>query len=217
MFFWYLGAGSVLLLITLGPRRIDYRLALAGLLAPLVDIPIRLLLYRHSRLGVHLYGHTFLFALVLALAIQFTLRGARARRWFVVPMGIVANLLLAGMLADPIGLFWPLLGTQFTKLPAGASLAAQILPLSGFALAREAVGLAVLIYIAFAYGLNKPGPRREFLRHGTLSTRRRHEVGPTKALPSVDSVEWSGSWPGDRGPTTNGAEEGPGSAGQGGR
>ncbi|HLI55974.1 MAG TPA: hypothetical protein VKY26_02960, partial [Actinomycetota bacterium] len=173
MFFWYLGAGCVLLLITLGPRRIDYRLALVGLLLPLIDIPIRLLAYPHSRLGIHLYGHTFLFALVLALAIQFTLRGARARKWFVLPMGIVAHLLLAGMLADPIGLFWPLLGTHFTKLPAGVSLAAQILPLSGFAIAREALGLAALVYIAFAFGLDKPGPRRDFLAHGTLSTRRR--------------------------------------------
>lgn len=214
MFFWYLGAGCVLLLITLGPRRIDYRLALLGLLLPLVDIPIRLLAYRHSHLGVHLYAHTFLFALVLALGIQFALRGARARKWFVVPMGIVANLLLAGMLADPIGLFWPLLGGQFTKLPAGASLAAQILPTSGFAIVREVAGLLALVYIAFAFGLDKPGPRREFLTRGTLSTRRR-ELGPTGAHPSVDSVEWSGSRPGDRGPSSNGVEEGPGSTGQG--
>jgi hypothetical protein len=211
MFFWYLGAGAALLLLTLGPRRIDYRLALLGLVAPLIDIPIRLVFYRHTHLGIHLYAHTFAFALVLALAVQFGLRGARARRWFVIPMGIVVNLLLTGMLGDPVGLFWPLLGTHFTKLPAGASLIGQILPLSGAGIVKEVLGLGVLIYIAFAFGLDKPGPRREFLTKGTLSTRRR-DVGKP---PSGPTLEWPGSWPGDRGPVSNGAEEGPGSTGQG--
>src|SRR5713226_5483633 len=129
MFFWYLGAGSALLLLTLGPRRIDYRLALLGLVLPLVDIPIRFGAYPHSHLGVHLYAHTFVFALVLALAIMTVLRGAAARRWFVVPMAIVIHLLLAGMLGDPIGLFWPMLGTRFTTLPAGVHLLGRVLPL----------------------------------------------------------------------------------------
>ena len=173
MFFWYLGAGCVLLLITLGPRRIDYRLALLGLALPLVDIPIRVLCYPHSSLGVHLYGHTFAFALLLALGIQFLLRGARARRWFVVPMGIVATLLLAGMLGDPVGLFWPLLGAHFTALPAGAHLVDQILPTRAIGIVKELLGLGALVYIAIAFGLDKPGPRHEFLTSGTLSTRRR--------------------------------------------
>src|SRR6266851_2207743 len=206
MFFWYLGAGSALLLLTLGPRRIDYRLALLGLVLPLVDIPIRFGAYPHSHLGVHLYAHTFVFALVLALAIMTVLRGAAARRWFVVPMAIVIHLLLAGMLGDPIGLFWPMLGTHFTALPAGVRLLARVLPLGPVDIAREVLGLALLTYVGFAYGLDKAQLRRQFLRTGTLSTRR--DAG-------LATVEWSGSWPGDRGPVTNGAEEGPGSTGQG--
>ena len=206
MFFWYLGIGCALLLLTLGPRRIDYRLALVGLVLPLADIAIRLFAYPHSRLGVHLYLHTFLFPLALALAVMTVLRGAPARRWFVVPMAVVIHLLLAGMLGDPVGLFWPLLGSHFAKLPAGVHLAARVLPLGGVDILKEMVGLAALLYIAFAFGLDKPRPRRDFLRAGALSTRRR-DVGPT--------VEWTGSWPGDRGPVANGAEEGPGSTGQG--
>jgi len=207
MFFWYLGVGSALLLITLGPRRIDYRLALLGLALPLADIAIRLVAYPHSRLGVHLYLHTFAFALALALVIMTALRGASARRFFVLPMAVVVHLLLAGMLGDPVGLFWPLLGTHFTTLTAGARLAPAILPLRGVDVAKEVVGLAALAYIALAFGLHRPGPRREFLRAGTLSSRRRD--------PGVPTVEWRGSWPGDRGPVSNGAEEGPGSTGQG--
>ena len=118
MFFWYLGAGSALLLVTLGPRRIDYRLALLGLVLPLADVVIRILAYPHSRLGVHLYLHTFAFALVLALAVMTFLRGATARRWFVVPMAVVIHLLLAGMLGDPVGLFWPLLGSSTSPSPS---------------------------------------------------------------------------------------------------
>src|SRR2546422_4622222 len=105
MFFWYLGAGCALLLLTLGPRRIDYRLALLGLVLPLADVVIRILAYPHSRLGVHLYLHTFLFPLVLALVVMTLLRGATARRWFLVPIAGSIHQLLAGVLGGPVGLF----------------------------------------------------------------------------------------------------------------
>ena len=209
MFFWYLGAGCVLLLVTLGPRRIDYRLALAGLVLPLVDVPIRLIFYGHLRLGVHLYAHTFVFALAVLLVIQLTLRGARARTWFVVPMAIVVHLLLAGMLGDPVGLFWPLLSTHFTRLGPGAGLLPLVLPVRGVDVLKEVAGLAALGYISLAFGLQRPGPRRRFLTSGTLSARRSSRGEGTPR------VEWSGSWPGDRGPVSDGAEEGPGSTGQG--
>jgi membrane-bound metal-dependent hydrolase YbcI (DUF457 family) len=173
VFFWYLGVGCALLLLTLGPRRIDYRLALLGLILPLGDVVIRILAYPHSRLGVHLYLHTFAFALVLALAVMTFLRGATARRWFVVPMAAVIHLLLAGMLGDPVGLFWPLLGSHFATLPEGVRLASRVLPLSGVDIVKELLGIAALVYIAFAFGLDKPAPRKDFLRTGTLSTRRR--------------------------------------------
>ena len=175
MFFWYLGAGSALLLVTLGPRRIDYRLALLGLVLPLADVVIRILAYPHSRLGVRLYLHTFLFALVLALAVMTFLRGATARRWFVVPMAVVIHLLLAGMLGDPVGLFWPLLGSHFARLPAGVRLVGRVLPLSGGNLLKEALGLAILVYIAFAFGLDRAPARRAFLHSGTLSASQRDE------------------------------------------
>src|SRR2546421_3477025 len=172
MFFWPLGAGSALLLVPLGPRRIDYRLALLGLALPLGDVVIRILAFPHSRLGVHLYLHTFLFALVLALVVMTFLRGATARRWFVVPMAGVIHLLLPRMLGDPVGLFWPLLGSHFAQLPDGVRLASRVLPLSGVDIVKEVLGLAALVYIAFAFGLDKPPARKDFLRTGTLSTRR---------------------------------------------
>src|SRR6266550_3641225 len=174
MFFWYLGAGCALLLVTLGPRRIDYRLALLGLVLPLADVVIRILAYPHSRLGVHLYLHTFLFALVLALAVMTFLRGATARRWFVVPMAVVIHLLLAGMLGDPVGLFWPLVGSHFAKLPDGVRLVGRVLPLSGGDIVKEVLGIAALVYIAVAFGLDKPAALKEFLRSGMLGV----EEGP---------------------------------------
>ncbi|HEY4937748.1 MAG TPA: hypothetical protein VIJ69_01855, partial [Actinomycetota bacterium] len=184
MFFWYLGVGCALLLLTLGPRRIDYRLALLGLVLPLGDVVIRILAYPHSRLGVHLYLHTFAFALVLALAVMTFLRGATARRWFVVPMAAVIHLLLAGMLGDPVGLFWPLLGSHFATLPEGVRLASRVLPLSRVDIVMELLGLAALVYIAFAFGLDKPPARKEFLRSGTLAGRRQG--------PGIPAVEWTG-------------------------
>ena len=207
MFFWYLGAGTALLVVTLGPRRLDFRLALLGLLLPLADIPLRLVLYPHGPAGVHLYLHTFAFPVLLALAIMTFLRGARARMWFVVPMGVVIHLLLAGMLGDPVGAFWPLLGTHFTHLPAGVSVWSQVVPIRGWDFVREGLGLAALLYAAAAFQLHQPDARRRFWRTGTLATRR---------VPGGPGVEWPRSRPGDRGPVANGhrAEEGPGSAGQ---
>lgn len=199
MFFWYLGVGSALLLVTLGPRRVDYRLALVGLVLPvLVDVALRLTVERHTRLGVHLFAHTFAFAVVLALAIMVVLRGATARRWFVIPMAVVVNLLLAGMLGDPVGLFWPLLGTHFTNLPAGAGLAGAILPLSGWAVIREMIGVASLAYAAVAFQLGRPGPRREFLRTGALSARpprpagKGPEPGPAGGGPRANGAAGNG-------------------------
>ncbi|GAC1369244.1 MAG: hypothetical protein NVSMB32_14120 [Actinomycetota bacterium] len=215
MFFWYLGAGTALLLLTLGPRRIDFRLALAGLVLPLADVPLRLVFFPGSRLGVHLYLHTFVFAVVLALAIMVILRSATARRWFVVPMAVVIHLLLAGMLGDPVGAFWPLLGAHFSKIGpvcpgcASRSLLSLVVPTHPLDLLREGVGLATLVYVAFAFGLDQPQARRDFLASGTLSTRGRDKPNGGPA-----TLQWPGSRPGDRGPVTNGVEEGPGSKGQ---
>src|SRR5207244_11701962 len=172
MFFWYLGAGSALLRVRSGPRRVDCRLALLGLLLPLADVVIRILAFPHSRLGVHLYLHTFLYALVLALVVMTFLRGATARRWFVVPMAVVIHLLLAGMLGDPVGLFWPLLGSHFASLPDGVRLVGRGLPLSGGGCVTAVLVSAALVYIAVAFGLDKPAALKEFLRSGTLSARR---------------------------------------------
>ncbi|HEU5001876.1 MAG TPA: hypothetical protein VFW71_03730 [Actinomycetota bacterium] len=196
MFFWYLGVGSALLLVTLGPRRVDYRLALVGLVLPvLVDVPLRLTVERHTHLGVHLYAHTFAFAVVLALVIMFALRGATARRWFVIPMAVVVHLLLAGMLGDPVGLFWPMLGTHFTQLPAGGGLAGAILPLSAWAVVRELVGLAVLAYAAFAFQLGRAGPRVEFLRTGALSARPPRAGSATPGGAAGDGAAGDGAAP----------------------
>jgi len=38
---------------------------------------------------------------------------------------------------------------------------------------KEVLGLAALVYIAFAFGLGKPAALKAFLRSGTLSARQR--------------------------------------------
>ncbi|HEY4938038.1 MAG TPA: hypothetical protein VIJ69_03335, partial [Actinomycetota bacterium] len=61
---------------------------------------------------------------------------------------------------------------HFATLPEGVRLASRVLPLSGGDIVKELLGIAALVYIAFAFGLDKPAPRKDFLRTGTLSTRR---------------------------------------------
>jgi len=207
MLFWYLGVGCALLLLTLGPRRIDYRLALVGLVLPLGDVLTRILAYPNSRLGVHLYLHTFVFVLVLALVVMTGLRGRRrgggsSCRW--PPSSTCSSPGCSGTRSGCSGRCW---ASHFARLPDGVRLAARVLPLSGVDIVKELLGIGALLYIAFAFGLDKPGPRKEFLRSGTLPTKRRDAGMP--------AIEWSGSWPGDRGPDVFGVEEGPGSTGQG--
>jgi hypothetical protein len=93
------------------------------------------------------------------------MRGARARRWFVLPMAALIHLGIDAMWNHPVTLYWPLFGTQFPReqlVPWWRSLqaAAQI--------AKEAAGLGLLLYLGIGHDLQKPDHRREFLRTGRL-------------------------------------------------
>ena len=61
-------------------------------------------------------------------------------------MAVVIHLLLAGMLGDPVGLFWPLLGSHFARLPEGVSLIGRVLPLSAGEILKEVLGIAALVW-----------------------------------------------------------------------
>lgn len=174
MLFWHLGLTVAIIFFTLGRRSIDYRVVmLGGVLPDLIDKPIGTIVFRAQFENGRIYGHTLLFSLLLVLGIGVFLRGRNARRWFVLPIGCLIHLALDGMWDDPITLFWPFFGLGF-PLTIGDDYWLQILlrPFEHPAYAlQESLGLGLLVYFAFAFGLNQRDRMLAFLRTGTLSER----------------------------------------------
>ena len=171
MLFWHLGLTCLIVFLALGTRRIDYRVVLLGSLIPdLLDKPVGRILFEERFHTSRLYGHTLLFVVVLLLAVQLALRGSTARRWFILPIAVLIHLALDGMWNDPVTLFWPLFSTTFPPDPVeNYWLEVLLRPLEHpWELAKELVGLGVLLYLFRAFDLQDPMRRREFLRSGRL-------------------------------------------------
>lgn len=174
MLFWHLGLTAGIVFLTLGRRRIDYRVVLVGAIVPdLIDKPIGRIFFADQFENSRIFAHTFLFAIGLLLVIQLATRGAIARRWFVLPIAILIHLALDGMWNDPVTLFWPFFGFDFPRVPVENYWWEVLLrplehPIEGL---KELSGIAVLIYMGFAYELHKRERLREFLRTGILADR----------------------------------------------
>ncbi|MEX0790929.1 MAG: metal-dependent hydrolase [Actinomycetota bacterium] len=174
MLFWHLGMTCAIVFFALGARRIDYRVVLLGaVISDVIDKPIGRIFFQNQFESGRLFGHTLLVSTVLLLVIQLTLRGATARRWFILPICMLIHQVLDGMWDSPITWFWPLFGTTFEADPQDAYwLEVLTRPLDHpWVLVRELVGLAVLIYLARAYKLQDPELRRRFIRKGELIER----------------------------------------------
>lgn len=171
MLFWHLGITSAVIFATLGRRRIDYRVVLVGSILPdLIDKPIGRLLFEEVFQNSRLFGHTLLFSVVLLFGIQLTLRGAMARRWFILPIACMIHLGLDAMWNDPITLFWPLFGSRFPVVPVNNYwLEVLLRPLAHpLELLKELIGLGSLLYLAFAFGMFQAESLKRFFRTGEL-------------------------------------------------
>lgn len=172
MLLWHLGMTVAIVFFTLGRRSIDYRVVMLGAILPdFLDKPIGTIAFRDEYQSGRIYGHTLLFSLILILGIQVFLRGRTARRWFVLPIGCLLHLGLDAMWNEPITLFWPLFGTDFpATIDRGYWLEIFLRPFKEpvYAL-QESFGLAVLVYFALAFGLNRKDRLWTFLRTGDLS------------------------------------------------
>jgi inner membrane protein len=182
MLFWHLGVTAAIVFVALGWRRIDYRVVLLGAVLPdLIDKPLGRLLFDERFQSGHIFGHTLVFPLGLLLVIQLTLRGDRARRWYVLPIAVLLHLALDAMWTEPITLFWPAFGTQFPPAPVDQYWVDVLLrpfrvPLEGV---KELIGLGLLVYLGYGFDLHRRQPLREFLRTGRLSSgRTRPPAGP---------------------------------------
>lgn len=174
MLFWHLGMTCAIVFFALGARRIDYRVVMLGAILPdLIDKPLGRILFPDQFQTGRLFGHTLLLVVVLLLTIQLVLRGAAARRWFVLPIAMLIHHVLDAMWNGPITWFWPLFGASFPPDPLnGHWLDAFLGPLSSpWVLAGEVAGLVTLVYLGRAYRLQEPVLWARFWRRGELIER----------------------------------------------
>lgn len=174
MLFWHLGMTCAIVFFALGARRIDYRVVLLGaIISDVIDKPIGRIFLQEDFDNGRLYAHTLLVATAVLLGIQLTLRGATARRWFILPICMLIHQVLDAMWNEPITWFWPLFGSKFPSDPQpNYWLDVLTRPFDHpLELGKELVGLFLLVYLARAYKLQDPQLRRRFLRKGELIER----------------------------------------------
>jgi len=166
---WHLGTTALLVYVTLGRRRIDYRFVLLGAVLPdAVDGVLGLFLFDGP--AARWVAHSLLAVLVVTVAIVGGLSGPRRLSVFGIAVGWLLHLVGDGMWAAPQTFFWPLFGPRFSDHPRE--------PYSIDLLARpwehlgtwggELAGLAVLAWFWVAFELGRDDRFRLFLKDGYL-------------------------------------------------
>ena len=157
MFFWYIGPSIIAVYEIFRSRGLDYRLiALGSLLPLLVDIPI----------GHFGPGHSIVVAVAVLAAVMIgTIGRSRLlrRRLVCIPIGWFCALVLSGAFLHDQAFLWPLLGND--------SGTVGLLPPPTLLVLGEAAGIAIIGWSSGRFGLNRPGPRAEFVRSGRLVER----------------------------------------------
>jgi len=155
VFFWYIGPSVLGIYEVFRSRGLDYRLiALGSMLPLLIDLPI----------GVFGPGHSVVVAVgVLTVVMVGTIGRSRLlrRRVVCVPIGWFCALVLSGAFLHDQSFLWPLLGWEWGNV--GLFPPPTVLVLS------EAAGIAIIGWSLGRFGLNRSGPRADFLRTGRLS------------------------------------------------
>ncbi len=155
MFFWFVGPSVLGIYEVFRSRGLDYRLiALGSLLPLLVDLPI----------GHFGPGHSIVVAAaVLTIVMIGTIGRPRLvrRRLVCVPIGWFCGLVLSGAFLHDHSFLWPLLGRDWGTV--------ELWPPPTLLVLGEAAGMAIIGWSLGRFGLDRSGPRAEFLRTGRLS------------------------------------------------
>ena len=164
-----MGVAAVIVYVTLGRARIDYRWILIGAIAPdLVDGALGLVVY-HGATGRGV-AHSVLAVVVVAVAVLLLTRGQRRLSMFGLAVGWLLHLVADGMWAAPETFLWPAFGSSFAAAPAEPySWDLFVHPLDHLAVwAGELAGIVALIYLAAAFELGDEARRKRFLEDGLL-------------------------------------------------
>ena len=168
MYLWHLGLGALIVYVTLGRRRIDYRFVLAGAILPdVIDTPLAAVFGWPAGRGI---AHTLLFTGLLFAFVMLAARGSRRLAWFGLPVGFLTHLVADGMWSSPRTFFWPAFGTRFDTTPQEPySLSLLTDPISHWTTwGGEILGVAILAWFYVAFSLGRDGRFRLFLSDGYL-------------------------------------------------
>jgi hypothetical protein len=166
---WHLGLAAVLVYVTLGRRRIDYRFVLAGAAAPdIIDGVLgRAVFDGPAGRGI---AHSLLAVLVVTIVVIVLFRGERRLAVFGIGVGWLTHLVGDGMWNAPKTFLWPAFGSDFASSPAEPySWDLVTHPLDHLGTwAGEVAGLAVLAWFWVAFRLGEDDRLRLFLSDGYL-------------------------------------------------
>lgn len=156
MVFWFAGWAFVLVWAIFRDTAIDYRLVVAGALAPdVIDLAF----------GGAGPLHSLSFSVVLLFGVMVATRGRRQtrRRLLALPIGTFVHLLLDGMWRRTVVFWWPFFGASFdsTRLPTMER------PLVMLAL-MEVTGIAALVWAYRRFRLDEAERRHKFMHTGRL-------------------------------------------------
>ncbi len=171
MLFWHTGATLWLFRWIFRDPKVDVRYLLLGALLPdILDLPLGTLLFAEAFSTGEIFFHSLTLAAVfMAVVLLTTRRGRRRRAFMAVGVGWLFHLMLDALWTVPVVLFWPFFGLE---IPMGASpfwpLAWERALSDPWRWVLEAVGLAYLVWLWFATGLNDPERRKGLWTTGRI-------------------------------------------------
>jgi inner membrane protein len=166
---WHLGLAALIVYVTLGRRRIDYRYVLLGAVLPdLVDAILGLFLFEGP--AGRWIAHSLLAVTVVTVAILLGTSGPRGLALFGIGVGWLLHLVCDGMWQAPRTFLWPAFGLGFSTSPAEPYSWDLITdPLWHLGTwGGELTGLAILVWFFSAFRLGEEGRLQLFFRDGYL-------------------------------------------------
>ena len=169
MILWHAGIATLIVYVTLGRRRIDYRYILLGAVMPDAVDGILNVSWLHEPAGRSI-AHTLLTVIVLAVAIILVCRAERRLAVFGLAVGWLLHRVGDGMWEAPRTLYWPAFGVDFATAPAEPySWDLLRAPLDhALTWGGELLGVAILAWFWIAFRLGERDRRRLFVRDGYL-------------------------------------------------